>query len=245
MTEKKPKFNLLKEAYDLMILLISMAGYVPKNATVPRALIMIASIGFVVFLTLTQPGNANLAIFYFLISEAAYIGFISVVLSGNGLRNLFIRRFGNEDNGYQAYETFLGFLFFHNAASIGYIASSSTGDLFSFINKDFLLVIVTMMFISGFIIKITAAKAVSIDIYYWKDMFMGRKISEFVVTGPYKYFSNPMYGIGQIQGYATAIWYGSEYGLLAAILNQALIFTFYYAIEKKFINRVYLKTGDE
>jgi protein-S-isoprenylcysteine O-methyltransferase Ste14 len=81
---------------------------------------------------------------------------------------------------------------------------------------------------------------VSIDIYYWKDMFLGKKITEFVVTGPYKFLSNPMYGVGQLQAYALAIWYGSETGLMAAFVNQFLIFTFYFTVEKKFINRVYL-----
>jgi hypothetical protein len=49
-----------------------------------------------------------------------------------------------------------------------------------------------------------------------------------------------MYGIGQLQAYATAIWYGSSYGLLAAFVNQVLIFLFYYLVEKKFIKRVYM-----
>ena len=97
------------------------------------------------------------------------------------------------------------------------------------------------MFICGFTIKILATKAVTVDIYYWKDMFLGKKISDFVITGPYKYFKNPMYGIGQLQAYAIAIWYGSKYGLMAALLNQLLIFSFYVLVEKKFIKRVYQK----
>jgi len=60
-------------------------------------------------------------------------------------------------------------------------------------------------------------------------------------SGPYKYFKNPMYGLGQLQAYAMAIWYGSMYGLTAAFLNQVLIFTFYYLVEIRFINRVYIK----
>ena len=94
----------------------------------------------------------------------------------------------------------------------------------------------------GFVVKIWAAKVVSIDIYYWKDMFLGRKISKFAVIGPYKYFNNPMYGIGQLPAYAIAIFYGSMYGLLAVFFNQALLFSFYYIIEKNFINRTYLKS---
>jgi protein-S-isoprenylcysteine O-methyltransferase Ste14 len=94
--------------------------------------------------------------------------------------------------------------------------------------------------VAGFLIKMFAAKVVSIEIYYWKDMFLGRKICDFVVSGPYKYLSNPMYGFGQMQAYAAALWYGSGYGLLAAFLNQCLIFTFYFMVEKKFIERTYL-----
>jgi protein-S-isoprenylcysteine O-methyltransferase Ste14 len=74
-------------------------------------------------------------------------------------------------------------------------------------------------------------------------MFMGRKISDFVLSGPYKYFKNPMYGIGQLPGYAMAIWYGSKYGLIAACLNQGLIFLFYFLVERKFIQRIYQTGG--
>ena len=231
--------SIFKSISELLILLISMAGYVPKNATVVRTFAIVASMAFGLYLSHFQQNNFSLSVSYFFVCELLYIGFISAVLSKNGLRHLFIRNLGGEKDGYLAFEAILGVLFFHNAMSIGYIASANPGNLFAFVNKGLLLVFVTVMFISGFIIKILAAKAVTIEIYYWKDMFLGRKISDFIVSGPYKYFSNPMYGIGQIQAYATAIWYGSGYGLMAALLNQILIFTFYFLIEKKFINRVY------
>jgi len=242
MTKNNTKTNLLKKIYHFLILLISMAGYVPKNATILRTMVMIASLAFAIYLGNYQPNNSKLAISYFLLSEAFYLGFITIVLSKNGLRHWFIRNWGGENDGYLTFEAILGFLFFHNGVSIGYIASASPDSLFNFINRDFLLVIAAMLFISGFTIKIFAAKVVTIEIYYWKDMFLGKKISDFVITGPYKYFRNPMYGIGQLQAYATAIWYGSKYGLMAAFLNQLLIFSFYYLVEKKFIKRVYQKT---
>jgi len=229
----------LKEVYHFLILIISMAGYVTKNATIPRTIAMVSSLTFALYLGNYQPNNSNLAISYFLISEVFYLSFITVVLSKNGLRHWLIRKWGNENEAYLTYEAILGFLFFHNGISIGYIASSSPDCLFNFIQKDLLTIIVLIMFISGFMIKILAAKAVTIEIYYWKDMFLGKKISNFVIAGPYKYFKNPMYGIGQLQAYATAIWYGSKYGFIAAFLNQVLIFLFYYLVEKKFIKRIY------
>jgi len=223
--------------------MISMAGYVPKNATIPRTIAILSSFLFSFYLGRFQPVNSSLAIVYFALSEIFYFGFISSVLPENGLRHWFIRRWSDETKGYQAYETALGFLFFHNGVSIGYIASATPGTLFNLADNDLIFILVPLIFLSGFTIKIWAAKVVTIDIYYWKDMFLGRKICDFVVTGPYKYFSNPMYGIGQLQAYATAIWYGSKHGLIAALLNQFLIFSFYFLVEKKFIRRVYLNNN--
>jgi len=230
----------MRKIRDLIEIVISMAGFVPRTATIFRIIIMAASLCFSFYLTIYEALNPGIAIIYFLVAEILYLGFISSVLPENGLRHWFIRKWGDEKKGYRAYETILGFLFFHNGASIGYIASSSQGTLFNIDDKGIFFLVLPFLIAFGFGIKIWAAKVVSVDIYYWKDMFLGRKICDFVVTGPYKYFSNPMYGIGQLPAYATAIWYGSINGLIAAFVNQLLIFTFYFLAEKKFIKRVYL-----
>ena len=233
----------MRKIRDLIEIVISMAGFVPRTATIFRIIIMAASLCFSFYLTIYEALNPGIAIIYFLVAEILYLGFISSVLPENGLRHWFIRKWGDEKKGYRAYETILGFLFFHNGASIGYIASSSPGTLFNIDDKGIFFLVLPFLIAFGFGIKIWAAKVVSVDIYYWKDMFLGRKICDFVVTGPYKYFSNPMYGIGQLPAYATAIWYGSINGLIAAFVNQLLIFTFYFLAEKKFIKRVYLSEG--
>jgi len=231
--------DFLKGMYRLPILLISISGYVPKHATALRTVAMSASLVFSVYLAACQSLNARLAISYFILSTSCYIGFIFLVLSRDDRRHWFIRRWGGKDEGYLAYEAILGFLFFHNGVSIGYVASSTPGNLFCFVHEEVLLVIAAILFIGGFTVKVWAAKAVSVDIYYWKDMFLGSKISDFIFTGPYRYFTNPMYGVGQLQAYAVGIWFGSIYGLIAAFLNQCCLFSFYYLEEKGFIERVY------
>jgi protein-S-isoprenylcysteine O-methyltransferase Ste14 len=231
--------HFFEEGYRFFIILISISGYVPKHATIPRTVVMSFSLVFSFYLANDQPLNSKLAITYFILSTSCYIGFVFLVLPRDGWRHWFIRRWGGEDKGYLSYEAILGFLFFHNAVSIGYIASSTPGALFCFVHEKALLGIAAILFIGGFTVKIWAAKAVSVDIYYWKDMFLGRKISDFIFTGPYRYFNNPMYGVGQMQAYAVAIWAGSIYGLIAAFLNQCCLFSFYYLLEKKFITRVY------
>lgn len=221
-----------------MILIVSMAGFVPKHATVLRTLTFFGSLAFVYYLNNYQSLNSYLAGSYFLAFEIFYIVFITITLSKSGIRLWFIKTWG-EEKGYLVFEAILGFLFFHNGVSIGYVSSSAPGGLFDFIPRDILLPTVVILFISGFAIKTWAAKAVTIEIYYWKDMFLGRKICEFVISGPYKYFKNPMYGLGQLQAYAVVVWYGSAYGLMAAFLNQALMFSFYYLVETEFIKRLY------
>lgn len=221
------------------ILLISISGYVPRHATMPRTVAMSASLATSVYLTVCQPLNARLAISYFILSTASYIAFIFLVLSKDGRRHWFVGKWRGEDEGYLAYEAILGLLFFHNGVSIGYVASSTPGILFSFVPEVVFLAIAAILFIGGFTVKVWAARAVSVDIYYWKDMFLGRRISAFIHTGPYRYLTNPMYGVGQLQAYGAAIWFGSIYGLVAALLNQSCLFLFYHVEEKRFVERVY------
>jgi protein-S-isoprenylcysteine O-methyltransferase Ste14 len=236
---KKIFIRIFKEVRIFITLLISISGFVAKHASIPRIVSITCSLAFYVYLVNYQPDNYKLAVSYFLISEALYIGFITLVLSKNGLRHWFIRKWSGEHRGYLAYEAALGFIFFHNASSIGYIVSSTQGNYPYLIHKELLHIILAIMVVFGFLVKIWSARAVSIDIYYWKDMFLGRRICNFVETGPYKYFNNPMYGVGQIQAYALAVWYGSMPGLIAVSLNQLLVFSFYFMVEKKFIERIY------
>ncbi|MFA5870288.1 MAG: methyltransferase [Candidatus Paceibacterota bacterium] len=224
---------------ELFTLFLSISGYVPSHATILRTIAMTLALALSFYFIYFQTHNSGLAIAYFVLSEFLYIGFVYCVLSKNGLRHWFIKKWGNEERGYLAFEAILGFLFFNNGASIAYISSSTTGILFDFVPKKLILILVIGMFGLGFIVKILAAKAISIDIYYWKDMFLGRKICDFVITGPYKYFKNPMYGVGQLQSYAIAIWYGSILGLFVAVVNQCLVFSFFFLKEREFIKRIY------
>lgn len=220
--------------------ILSISGFVPEHMTITRAVFMLGSV-VVSILVLPHVAQVNYAILYFVGSTFVYIVFIFLVLPEHGLRLALTKKLG-EEQAYLYYEGFLAFAFFHNGASLTFISQSSVGsgywgDLPPFI----VLGVVVILFSVGLIVKIWAAYVVGIPIYYWKDMFVGRKVSDFVVTGPYKYFSNPMYGIGQLQVYAIAIYYNSVYGLIFGAINQALVFLFYFTVEKPFIRRTYLK----
>jgi protein-S-isoprenylcysteine O-methyltransferase Ste14 len=183
----------------------------------------------------------DFAIVYFTCCTVIYVGFIFLVLPEQGLRLKLIEKLG-EEKAYLYYEGFLAFAFFHNGASLTFISQSSVDSgAWPAIPQPLAIAVIVILFLGGLIVKIWTAYVVGVPIYYWKDMFLGRKISEFVVSGPYKYFSNPMYGIGQLQVYAIAIYYNSIYGLIFGAINQALVFLFYFLVEKPFIIRTYIQ----
>lgn len=230
------------KVFLLLTLLISMMGYVPSKKDYFRLLLFGISIFFSLYLSIYQESNFGAALSYFVIFEIAYFAYVTTLLSENGYRLKLISRLG-EDKAYSTYQTWLGFIFYHNGASLGYVAATSPGNFLEFLPTSALYVIVFILFIIGFVTKVSAAWVVKIDVYYWKDMFVGRPVSEFVSSGPYRFFKNPMYGIGQLQGYAVAVYYQSKWGLLACALNQAAVFTFYHLTEKKFIDKVYSKNS--
>jgi protein-S-isoprenylcysteine O-methyltransferase Ste14 len=234
----------LKRIFQFIKLFLSVSGFVPAHATIIRTIVM----AFTVFLSVNLINTPSLghvfAVCFFVSSTSAYIAFLYVVLPQNGLRLWLMRRFGEEE-GFLTYEAILSFLFFVNGASIGYISLAFKDSLPFTVDKDILQSTSFVLFIAGWFIKLWAAKVVGVDIYYWKDMFYGKKITEFVVEGPYKFISNPMYGLGQMQSYATALWYLPFPGFIAAIINQLAVFSFYQLHEKKFIKSVYLEDASE
>ncbi|HEY0040003.1 MAG TPA: methyltransferase [Flavisolibacter sp.] len=219
--------------------MLSISGFVPEHMSLMRFVFMLGSVLVSVFI-LPKHKNLDFAIGYFLCSTIAYVGLLFLVLPERGIRLSLIKRFGKQ-KAYLYFEAFLAFAFFHNGVSLSFISQSSAGSgFFGSIPGTVTFTLFCILLTAGTVIKIWSAYVVGVPIYYWKDMFLGRKICHFVVTGPYKYFCNPMYGIGQLQVYAIAIYYHSFYGLIFGAINQGLVFLFYFTVEKPFIYRTYL-----
>ncbi|MDP3667069.1 MAG: methyltransferase [Sediminibacterium sp.] len=230
----------MKVIKKLIHTILSISGSVPEHMTLMRFFFMLGSVLVSIFL-LPKYKNVDFAIVYFICSTIAYIGFIFLVLPERGLRLKLIEKLG-EERAYLYYEAFLAFAFFHNGIGLSFISQSSAGSgFFGSIPVTVTFAFFAILFTAGMGIKIWSAYVVGIPIYYWKDMFFEKKVCDFVVTGPYKYFNNPMYGIGQLQVYAIAIYYNSIYGLIFGAINQGLVFLFYFTVEKPFIYRTYFQ----
>ncbi len=236
------KMKIVKKLIDTVL---SMSGFVTENMNLMRFTSMVSSFLLTTFI-LPDYKRLDYAIIYFLCGTGAYVLFVFSILHETGFRLRLIEKFG-ERKAYLHYEAVLGFLFFHNGVALTFMSQTTSHDSFwTTIPEPIILIISGILFVVGMTVKIWSAYVVGTPIYYWKDMFLGRKVCKFVQTGPYKYLTNPMYGIGQIQVYAVAIYYGSTYGLMCGVINQVLVFVFYFLVEKPFIYRTYLHpTGVE
>jgi Phospholipid methyltransferase len=141
----------------------------------------------------------------------------------NGLAQKLTARYG-EDRAYAYYEE----------------QTSNTLNI-PYMYNDVIFICGWAMMIGATIINVWATMIIGIDVYYYKDMFVSRPLGNFEVKGPFRYFSNPMYGIGQFNGYGLALISGSLWGLLATLLNQVVMYIFYFLFEKPHIMRVFGK----
>ncbi|MCX7633453.1 MAG: phosphatidylethanolamine N-methyltransferase family protein [Turneriella sp.] len=216
-----------------------MVGFIPENMTIVRAIFMVPSLLFF-FWVLPQHKEVYFASVYFLLGLVSYLFFLFFMLRQNGGRQLLIRRFG-EEKAYRIYEGILAFLFFHNGASVGFMSESSPGTGF-WGGLPLWLVWGTaaVLFAFGLVVKLWSTMLIGIPVYYWKDIFVGHKVSEFVIAGPYRFFNNPIYGVGHLPGYAVAIYNNSFYGIMASAINQLCVYAFYFWVEKPFVIKTYL-----
>ncbi len=154
----------------------------------------------------------------------------------NGIANWLKNKFG-EIKGFEYYQSVTALMFFLSALNFTLLLNKTS--LYSFeqvVNLRFILTVLGGIgIITGFLINIWSAMLIGIDVYYYKDLFLGRPICGIIKKGPYKYLSNPMYGVGQLNGYGTALLSFSLVGIFAASMNQAMMFLFFYSVEKPHI----------
>jgi protein-S-isoprenylcysteine O-methyltransferase Ste14 len=84
----------------------------------------------------------------------------------------------------------------------------------------------------GVAITLSATLVVGLDAYHYRDLFTGSRSSRVECSGPYALCQNPMYTLGPLAGYGLALMALSPIALLAAGLNQALLFAFNALIEQ-------------
>jgi hypothetical protein len=215
----------------------AMAGWRFAQLNATWLILGLASLGLGRYLIALNDPRYTIA--YFALTLVFYYGGNTLLL-GSRFPQRLIQRFG-EERAWRGYQTALALMFIHQGLGVGTMSALERGGTLVLpIAPALAWALGGALFAIGFVIKLWATLLVGIDVYYYKDMFLGRPVSGFVRKGPYRVFANPMYGIGQLHGYGYAIINRSLGGLFAIALCHMLIYAFYYAVERPFIRRVFL-----
>lgn len=222
---------------DLIHAVLATAGIRLDKLSPHRIVLIVANILLLVWAL----GNATIAIslIYFLTVFTLRYLFLFASFIPGGIAERLVGRFG-EEKGYEIYETITAVMFFHGGGAFGCLVESTRGILFgpSAHYPEVLGMAGMILSAIGSTVNIWATLIIGVDIYYYKDLFLGRFLTEFRMEGPYRVFSNPMYGVGQLAAYGAALGAGSLAGIIATIMNQAMMYIFYFLIEKPHIRRM-------
>jgi protein-S-isoprenylcysteine O-methyltransferase Ste14 len=239
---------MLSKIKEIILIVLAAAGIRLDGINQARILsIILIAIGYGFHRLLALPADINTALVYVVVLFAIRYILLFASFIPKGISEFLISRFG-ETKGWNIYEIATAVLFWQRGLSFGYMLDATQGSIFhvfALLDTQTVKVILTsfgvILSAIGLWINISATMIIGIDTYYYKDLFLRRILTPFQVAGPYRYFSNPMYGIGQASGYGAALMVGSLEGLLATLMNQVMMYVFYYAIEKPHVVEVLQK----
>jgi phospholipid methyltransferase len=89
----------------------------------------------------------------------------------------------------------------------------------------------SMLLLVGVAATVWAARVIGPDAYHYRDLFTGTRDARLQDAGPYALCHDPMYALGPLAGYGLAMLALSPMALVAAGVNQALLFVFNKTIE--------------
>lgn len=227
-------------AKKILQILLAMGGILTDKITAKRILFL-SALGLIYFLFgwLAKETTALVSVFIFLTVFTARFLFLFSSFVKDGIAEQLKRKFG-ESEGFEIYKLYTALMFFLSGSSFSLMIYKSNFIIPLYNGQEYLFVAAgTAAVITGLVVNIWSTLVVGIDVYYYKDLFLGKAVVDFKKEGPYSIFSNPMYGIGQANGYGYALIYGSAAGVVFILLNQLMMYLFYHTIEKPYIKKLF------
>lgn len=176
---------------------------------------------------------------YAAVAWIAYYAGLSALL-GTELRQRLIDLLGAQRARY-LFNAALGIVFLHQGFAHGAVMAVWP-DTIRIFPKEFMTVIGGALFAIGAGVKLWSTHLATLDTYYYNDMLLGRAGNLEGLPerrGPYRWFKNPMYGVGNLQGYGSALLVASWQGLVITAVFHISIYGFYFLFERPFVARTY------
>jgi protein-S-isoprenylcysteine O-methyltransferase Ste14 len=214
----------------------------PQQPACGLASLAVFSLGL---LWLSAPGSISTgsAVACFLAALALRFGFLFSSFIPAGVAARLRARLGVE-RGYVTYAAALDLLLFTQRVSFVALVCATArapGGFFGGALMAFGFLMVPL----GAGVTVWATRVVGLEAYHYRDLFTGSRNASLEKRGPYALCRDPMYSLGPLAGYGLALLALSPIALLAAGINQALLFVFNETVEQQRLrqaNRIFVET---
>lgn len=160
-----------------------------------------------------------------------------------GIHRALRKRFGDE-KAYGIYSVVLGVVYFNIVWSQVPFLAAAGGTLDLNLSSSNVLAASVLLAVVPFSVKIWATLHLGLDSYFYRDMFLEQPGDAPVTSGPYAFFTDPMYSVGYCQVYAAPLFARSFEGLVVGVLMHASIWLFHLVVERPFVRKMYGGASD-
>lgn len=179
------------------------------------------------------------ALLYHMLSRIIYVFWVGRALQREERTGHYARTYG-EAAGFARFRRHAAIVMNNDAVSFVVLCVVTYSALPGGGSRVLLWVVGGLLLVIGLGMKLWAREAVGAERYYWRDFFGPPPATpEPPVGGPYRFFRNPMYGIGNLHLEGLALMAASLPALGAALFSHAAILAFNRVVEQPHVRRRY------
>jgi protein-S-isoprenylcysteine O-methyltransferase Ste14 len=175
---------------------------------------------------------------YAILSRLAYVLFVGLTLRREEREKFYAARFGPV-LGFQRFRRRAAWVMNHDAFAFILLCLLTRNTWAVPLSPAASFAVGAILIIVGLGTKLWAARTLGSHAYYWHNFFDPDTAVGPVSSGPYRFFSSPMYTIGYLPMYGLALLVRSFPGLIAAGFFHAAILAFYLLVEKPHFSRLH------
>lgn len=177
------------------------------------------------------------ALAYHLASRLAYVLWVGSALRAQERDQRFTRHHGPEA-GFARFRRRAAFLMNNDGASFVLLCLLTRQTLALPVPVGVTAAVGAFLLLVGIGVKLWAARTLGWHAYYWHNFFVPAAAMRPNVSGPYRFFRNPMYTVGNVHLYGLALVLGSLPALAAAAVDHVAILTFHRLVERPHFERL-------
>jgi isoprenylcysteine carboxyl methyltransferase (ICMT) family protein YpbQ len=184
----------------------------------------------------------SLAFGYMLVSRTAYVLGIGLALTQQDRHQLYTQRYGALE-GYKRFRRLSSILMLNDGTAFVAVCVLTANSMQLPFSRILQVAAGLAIAIVGIGVKAWATARLGANSWYWHNFFVPSDPILPNPPGPYRYFKNPMYGVGYIMTYGFALMCASWPGMIASVFMHLCIMVFNQLVEKPHLQTLRMKAA--